>query len=52
VRQWQRERRTHDEEDVEVAHQKKQGLQTLMDPALYEQLGCWNQPNRVHSESV
>jgi hypothetical protein len=41
-----------DVEAEDVAHQKKQGLQTLREPALYEQLGWWNQPSKVHSGSV
>jgi hypothetical protein len=39
-------------EAEEVAHQRKQGLQSLREPASYEQLGWWNQPSRVRSRSV
>jgi hypothetical protein len=52
VRQRRRERRMGDVEAEEVAHQRKQDLQTLREPTLYEQLGWWNQPSRVHSGSV
>jgi hypothetical protein len=41
-----------DVEVEEVAHKKKQGLQTLREPTLYEQLGWWNQPSSAHSGSV
>jgi hypothetical protein len=52
ARQQRRERRMGDEEAGEVAHQRRQGLQTLREPALYEQLGWRNQPSRVRSGSV
>jgi hypothetical protein len=39
ARQRRRERRMGDEEAGEVAHQRRQGLQTLREPASYEQLG-------------
>jgi hypothetical protein len=41
-----------DVEAEEVAHQRRQGLQTLREPASYEQLGWRNQPSRVRSGSV
>jgi hypothetical protein len=52
VRQQRRERRMGDVEAEVVAHQRRQGLQTLREPASYEQLGWRNQPSRVRSGSV
>jgi hypothetical protein len=52
VRQRRCERKMDDEEAGEVAQQRRQGLQTLREPASYEQLGWRNQPSRVRSGSV
>jgi hypothetical protein len=52
ARQRRGERKMDDGEAGEVAQQRRQGLQTLREPASYEQLGWRNQPSRVRSGSV
>jgi hypothetical protein len=52
ARQRRGERKMDDGEAGEVAQRRRQGLQTLREPASYEQLGWRNQPSRVHSGSV
>jgi hypothetical protein len=44
--------RSREEEAEDLAHQKKQGLLTLLEPAWNVQLGCWSQPNMARSRSV
>ena len=52
ARQQRGERRKDGGEAGEVAQRRRQGLQTVREPASYEQLGWRNQPSRVRSGSV
>jgi hypothetical protein len=52
ARQQRGERKMDDGEAGKVAQWRRQGLQTVREPASYEQLGWRNQPSRVRSGSV